>query len=53
MWYKQRYMQEIEKIRKMIMATRVQGGWRKYWDNYLNKNGVNRFCKYSLKELKL
>ena len=49
--YYQGYIKIINKLRKRIMATRIQRCWRKYWYTDLDEGGVNRFCKYSMKEM--
>lgn len=43
-WYRQREKENM-------MATRIQRCWRKYWYTDLDEEGVNRFCKYSMKEM--
>ena len=32
----------------MISSVKIQRTWKKYWYDDLDKNGINRYCKFAL-----
>ena len=44
------YKLGIDRLNLMISSVKIQRGWKKYWYDELDDNGINRYCKFALNQ---
>lgn len=42
------YKRGIKQLNRLLATIKIQKNWKRYWYDKVDKQGINRFCKYAL-----